>query len=155
MGTVPGVLGDALRELEDLLAAYDRANRLVIDAVYAQFSPTLDDFYAEELRIEFPDDRSMETPAPEIVLTRTVPGLDPRLVRGRGAPFPLGRAKALVCAALAATARPAACDVLARIEAGGAWLVPAQEGCSQVVRLRLMPDSRDALALVASLRSAF
>ena len=48
---------DAALALQALLQAYDLANRLAIDTVYAQFSPTLDDFYAEDLRLVFPAQR--------------------------------------------------------------------------------------------------
>ena len=96
----PGAAG----ALRDLLERYDRDNRLAIDTVYAQFSPTLDDFYHEALTVVFPEPAGAGVPAaevsPEITLTRTVPGQEPKSVRGAGAPFPLARAAALAAAAL-------------------------------------------------------
>jgi hypothetical protein len=84
---------------------------------------------------------------PDLILTRTVPGLEPRSVRSRGAPFPLARARALVVAA-PTVEPPGPADLRARLEAGIAWLQPAQVGRSQLVQLRLEPDGRDVLALL-------
>jgi hypothetical protein len=124
------VAGAALR---DLLEGYDLANRLAIDVVYAQFSPTLDDFYHEHLALVFPERAGADGDVvPEIVLTRTVPGQEPKSVRGAGAPFPLARAAGLA----AALGRDAA------------RLRPHQVGRSQRVALRLEPDGTDVATLL-------
>src|SRR5262249_38070172 len=52
-GGPSGRAGGEVADLRALLRAYDLANRLAIDTVYAQFSPTLDDFYAEDLGLAF------------------------------------------------------------------------------------------------------
>jgi hypothetical protein len=117
-----------------LLREYDRANRLAIDVVYAQFSPTLDDFYAESLRLEFPVQAdALGEVGPEIVLTRTVPGQEPKSVRGAGAPFPLHRARALLEAALARSPLS---------------VRPRQVGGSQRVALYLEPEGIDVTGLL-------
>jgi hypothetical protein len=130
----PGGAG-AAGALRDLLERYDRDNRLAIDAVYAQFSPTLDDFYHEALTVDFPDRGEGGDPgpevSPEITLTRTVPGQEPKSVRGAGAPFPLARAAALAAAALGRD---------------GLRLRPRQVGRSQRVALLLEPEGTDVTA---------
>ena len=70
---------------------------------------------------------------PEIVLTRTVPGQEPKSVRGAGAPFPLTRAAGLAAAALGRDA---------------ARLRPHQVGGSQRVALRLEPEGTDVASLL-------
>ncbi|HEX2034396.1 MAG TPA: hypothetical protein VHS99_09445 [Chloroflexota bacterium] len=136
-------------ELQRLLAAYDRENRLAIDAVYAQFSPTLDDFYLEELRLVFAPEPDAQGMLPvEVVLTRTVPGLEPRTVRGAGAAFPLRRAAACFAGALRELPGGRGEPLLARLRDGQAWLVARQVGQTQAVALVLEPEGRDALALL-------
>jgi hypothetical protein len=144
--------------LRRLLDAYDRANRLEIDAVYAQFSPTLDDYYVEELRIDVPDVAAGRPAAavpaevrPEIVLTRTVPGLRSRSVRAPGAPFPLAQAYRLVQAALAASQSERGRALRAAVDGGSAWLALRQVPRTQRVRLLLEPGEADALALLTAL----
>ena len=130
----PGARAAAGATLRDLLERYDLANRLAIDVVYAQFSPTLDDFYHEHLALVFPERAGGDGDVvPEIVLTRTVPGQEAKSVRGAGAPFPLTRAATLAAAALGRdTAR----------------LRPHQVGGSQRVALRLEPEGTDVAALL-------
>jgi hypothetical protein len=124
----------AAAALRDLLGRYDLANRLAIDVVYAQFSPTLDDFYHEDLAVVFPDRAGAGGDVrPEIVLTRTVPGQDPKSVRGAGAPFPLARATALAAAALGRAPLR---------------LFPRQVGRSQRVALLLEPEGTDVVTLL-------
>ena len=134
------------------MADYDLANRLAIDAVYAQFSPTLDDYYAEELRIEFPKSkRNLHGQAevrPDLVLTRTVPGQEPRSVHAPGAPFLLARAGELLASAMASVPDARGVDTRARVGRGLAWLRPEQVGRSQTVRLVLEPGGRDVQALL-------
>ena len=141
--------------LAHLLEEYDRANRLEIDALYAQFSPTLDDYYAEELRIAFPAEQHTlsaagETIRPDLLLTRTVPGQEPRSVHAQGAPFPLARARALVSQALAAGSNGQNQATWRQLAAGTAWLRPVQAGRSQLVRLLVEPQGKDVAALVAA-----
>jgi hypothetical protein len=127
---VTGSGGAAADDLRRLLVEYDRENRLKIDAVYAQFSPTLDDFYAEDLRLVFPAEADARGELrPEIVLTRTVPGQPPKSVRGPGAPFPLARAAALVAAMRGDAAPPR--------------LAVRQSGRSQAVRLIVEETGED------------
>jgi hypothetical protein len=146
--------GEAARAaLRRLLLAYDHANRLAIDAVYAQFSPTLDDFYAEALRLELGAEARGEVPV-EIVLTRTVPGQAPASVRGSGAPFPLAAAAGLVRRALAAAPAGEAGALAERLRRGEAQLRPRQVGGSQVVTLVVEPDGADLPALLARLFEA-
>ena len=130
----PGPEPGAARALRALLQAYDLANRLAIDTVYAQFSPTLDDFYAEDLRLVFPPHGdSREEVRPEIVLTRTVPGQEPKSVRGPGAPFPLAQAARL---AGAVTGR------------GAVRVRPGQVGGGQTVSLFLEPEGTDLAGML-------
>ncbi|MGH2353826.1 MAG: hypothetical protein ACRDJN_19650 [Chloroflexota bacterium] len=138
--------------LARLLADYDRANRLAIDAVYAQFSPTLDDFYAEELRLEIGDtvDAGGELPV-EIALTRTVPGTESKTVRGDGVPFPLARAGAVFSSALADAPAERGNRLQQRYDRGLVWLRPRQAGRTQGVALALEPDGQEVLALLAEL----
>jgi len=136
-----------------LLEAYDRANRLEIDSVYAQFSPTLDDFYLEELVVIFPAPPGSSLPddvRPEIVLTRTVPGQQPRSVRAPGAAFPLSEATRLAHAALAETRAESAEVTLSRLRQGLLRLWPVQLPRTQLVQLRVLPDGGDVLALLAT-----
>jgi len=141
------------------LEEYDRANRLEIDAVYAQFSPTLDDFYLETLHIDFPDNPpaagTPETLRPEITLTRTVPGLQPKSVRAPGAAFPLRRCVDLAHRAVAHTpdgGPQATAGHLARLLSGEAWLVPVQVPRTQEVRLQLRPCDEDLLSRLVTQR---
>jgi hypothetical protein len=135
--------------LRTLLQAYDRANRLAIDTVYAQFSPTLDDYYDEDLRLVFPEGSDAQgSPRPEIVLTRTVPGHEPKSVRGTGAPFPLAQAAALVGAALGRDGRDGRGGGDGR---HGLCLRPRQVGRSQAVALYLEPEGTDVTVLLSSL----
>jgi hypothetical protein len=145
-------VGD-LNTLQRLLQEYDRANRLEIDAVYAQFSPTLDDYYAEDLRIVFPERPDTDLPEvrPEIVLTRTVPGHQPRTVRAPGAPFPLFQAWEYVCGAALEAPRGRGEALWRRIDGGQVWPQPRQVGRTQQVQLALMPDDRDVLAVLAEI----
>jgi len=145
-----------LEALRVLLQEYDRANRLEIDAVYAQFSPTLDDYYAEELRIEFPRNeqdlyRGAEV-RPELALTRTVPGHEPRSVHAPGAPFPLERAWELFGNAVACAPVTRGQDMWERVDADLVWLRPEQVGHTQAVRLVLEPDGSDALEILEELQ---
>jgi hypothetical protein len=147
----------ALAALSQLLQAYDLANRIEIDSLYAQFSPTLDDFYAETLRIDFPDvcgapGAVSEEVRPDLTLTRTIAGLEPKSVRSTGAAFPLARAAALVWQALAESSTVTAGDLATALASGAAWLCPAQLGRSQVVELLLEPGGREAMALLRSLQ---
>src|SRR5262249_20702778 len=122
-----------------------------IDTVYAQFSPTLDDFYAEDLGLAFdPRADAAGDVGVEIVLTRTVPGQEPKAVRGPGVPFPLARAGDLVARALARAGERGAGlrDGLGR---GRARLRPRQVGRSQTVSLVWEPDGGDVLALLEGL----
>ena len=132
----PGAAG-AAGALRDLLERYDRDNRLAIDTVYAQFSPTLDDFYHEALTVVFPEPAVAGGPAaevrPEITLTRTVPGQEPKSVRGAGAPFPLARAAALAAAALGRD---------------GLRLRPRQVGRGQRVALLVEPEGTDVASVL-------
>ena len=143
----------ALEALRRLLDDYDRDNRLRIDAVYAQFSPTLDEYYAEELRVEFPNlllsGDSGDGIRPELTLTRTVPGSEPRSVSGAGAPFPLARARTLVGRAAADTPEGAA--LVDGIHGGLVWLQARQVGRSQVVQLVLQPAGDDVLDVLIDL----
>jgi hypothetical protein len=135
--------------LRALLQAYDRANRLAIDTVYAQLSPTLDDYYDEDLRLVFPEGSDAQgSTRPEIVLTRTVPGQEPKSVRGPGAPFPLARAATLVGAALVRGSRSGPDGWDGR---HGPCLRPRQVGRSQAVALYLEPEGIDVTALLSSL----
>jgi hypothetical protein len=129
--------------LRALLQAYDRANRLAIDTVYGQFSPTLDDYYDEDLRLVFPEGSdSRGSPRPEIILTRTVPGQEPKSVRGAGAPFPLAQAAALVGDALGRGGPDGR---------HGPCLRPRQVGRSQAVALYLEPEGTDVTVLLSCL----
>ena len=160
---------EARRRLEALLAAYDHANRLAIDALYAQFSPTLDDFYAEELRIVFPPRHATAASGapgadgaaargetldagdrftPELILTRTVPGQEPKSVRSTGAPFPLAHACRLVRAALSDSPGAGAAAATALNE-GRAFLAPVQVLRTQRVVLHLVPGGTDVIGLLA------
>jgi hypothetical protein len=144
-------VGSAADGLRALLQDYDRADRLAIDAVYAQFSPTLDDYYAEDLLIAFaPRADAAGDVAAEIVLTRTVPGQEPKAVRGAGAPFPLRRAGVLAARALAAAGERGAAlrDGLA---SGRLRLRPRQVGRSQAVALVWEPAGGDVLAFLDGL----
>jgi hypothetical protein len=131
---------------------------LAIDAVYAQFSPTLDDFYAEDLRIVFPAPEELGKAAddvrPEIVLTRTVPSQVPKSVRGAGAAFPLAPAAALARAALAGARGGDAATVRARLDQGTARLWPVQAPRTQLVQLRIVPDGVDLLSLLPGTAAA-
>ncbi|MBI3970449.1 MAG: hypothetical protein HY332_04090 [Chloroflexi bacterium] len=130
--------------LAHLLDAYDRANRLEIDAVYAQLSPTLDDYYAEELRLVFPQyQQGIDEVRPEIVLTRTIPGLVTRAAHAPGAPFPLARAAALVRQSLAGSSDERARRLLERLTHGEAWLAARQRDRTQAVYLAVEPEGRD------------
>jgi hypothetical protein len=125
--------------------------------VYAQFSPTLDDFYAEDLRVVFPPPPArITTPAdspdelrPEIVLTRTVPGQPPKSVRGAGAPFPLAQAAELATAALSESGAEQALSAAASLARREAYLWPAHLPRTQVVQLRLLPGDADVARLLA------
>jgi hypothetical protein len=144
--------GEGRRSLAALLADYDQANRIAIDSLYAQFSPTLDDFYAETLRITFPVervalDRLGNDVRPDLLLTRTVPGFESKSVRAQGAPFPLARARALAEQALAGQ-RTESSALVAQLGQRQAFLRPAQIGGSQVVRLIIEPGGDDVLALL-------
>jgi hypothetical protein len=141
---------DPLTDLAALLAAYDLASRLEIDAVYAQFSPTLDDYYDEELRLVFPaagHDDDVGDLRPEVILTRTVPGLPAKSVRAPGAPFPLGRAMVLATAALR-RGDPQARRVAQALAAGAMRLVVRQAGRTQAVELALEPGGTALLDLL-------
>jgi hypothetical protein len=130
----PAPAPGAARALRTLLQAYDLANRLAIDTVYAQFSPTLDDFYSESLRLIFPPHLgSPDEVRPEIVLTRTVPGQEPKSVRGAGAPFPLAQATRLAGAAIGRNP--------ARVR-------PGQVGGGQAVSLFLEPEGVDLAGML-------
>lgn len=54
----------ASRRVREILEAYDQSNRLMIDQVYGQLSPTLDDFYEERLTVLFPDAPKMARRTP-------------------------------------------------------------------------------------------
>ena len=148
----------AADELRALLDAYDRANRLAIDAVYAQFSPTLDDYYQEELEVVFPAPAAMDVVSdelrPEIVLTRTVPGQAPKTVHGVGAAFPLARAAALAHAALVEARAGDADDLHTRLDRGSARLWPVQVPRTQLVQLRVRPDGVDLLSFLSGTAAA-
>lgn len=127
-----------------------------IDSLYAQFSPTLDEFYAETLRVDFPDVRgasgaAREEVRPDLTLTRTIAGLEPKSVRSTGAAFALARAATLVRQALAESSTVTAGNFAAALASGDAWLRPAQLGRSQVVELLLEPGGREIMALLATL----
>jgi hypothetical protein len=127
-----------------------------IDSLYAQFSPTLDEFYAETLGIAFPEvgGSSGAIPdgvRPDLTLTRTIAGLEPKSVRSTGAAFPLARAATLVRQALAESSTVTAGDLAAALASGAAWLRLAQLGRSQVVELLLEPGGHEIMARLATL----
>jgi hypothetical protein len=150
-----GALATARASLDAILNRYDHDNRVMIDQVYGQLSPTLDDFYDERLTISFPTGRRDATDAPvtpHLTLTRVLPAGGPtRRAENQGAPFPIAQVHSFV--AHAAT-DPSSSDVVrnlaARLLSGEAWLAPRQVGRSQKVVVRVLPGGEDLVALLAS-----
>lgn len=157
--------------LHTLLSRYDLEHRLHIDMVYAQLSPTLDDFYAESLQVDFGNPTlaaptaptaptalvAPTTPAantatvtPIIRLRRTIPGGPVREASGTGAAFPLAVAGALAVAALMGAPNPAAQHAQMQIASGNGALWPRQIGGSQMVTLVLEPGGADVIALLGA-----
>lgn len=149
----------ACASLQALMDRYDHDNRVMIDQVYGQLSPTLDDFYDERLRIAFPARQALEAPrllgatvTPHLTLTRVIPAGGPtRIAENAGAPFPLAEVHAFVRAAARAADAPDAVRALAaRLESGEAWLAPRQVGRSQRVVVRVLPSGEALPTILAA-----
>lgn len=108
-----GALANGRMALQAILDRYDHDNRVMIDQVYGQLSPTLDDFYDERLSITFPKGRPVEdspTVTPHLTLTRVIPAGGPtRIAENQGAPFPIAEFRAI---AVRACADPSATDTI-------------------------------------------
>lgn len=156
MGDVmEGALADARVTLRVILDQYDHDNRVMIDQVYGQLSPTLDDFYDERLTIAFPTGQpsaGAEAIAPHLTLTRVIPAGGPtRIAENTGAPFPIAAVQGLVAqAALDPNAPASLRDLAAQLASGAAWLAPRQVGRSQKVVVRVIPGSADVEAMLAA-----
>lgn len=156
MGDVmEGALADARVTLRVILDQYDHDNRVMIDQVYGQLSPTLDDFYDERLMIAFPKGRpsaGAEAIAPHLTLTRVIPAGGPtRIAENTGAPFPIAAVQGLVAqAALDPNAPAPLRDLAAQLASGAAWLAPRQVGRSQKVVVRVIPGSADVESMLAA-----
>ncbi len=150
--TKPMELVAASRRVREILEAYDQSNRLLIDQVYGQLSPTLDDFYDERLTILFPDPDGLGSPDPQptITLTRVIPAGPTRLARNLGSVFPLREVVGIVVAALASAPAGTAGHVLhGRLRDGMARLAPRQFRGSQTIILVIIPDQIDVETVLA------
>jgi hypothetical protein len=150
-----GALAEARAALRAILDQYDHDNRVMIDQVYGQLSPTLDDFYDERLTIAFPKRRPVAgDPAimPHLTLTRVIPAGGPtRIAENNGAPFPIDAVQGLVAQAATDPNAPATLrDLAAQLASGEAWLAPRQVGRSQKVVVRVIPGSAELLAILSS-----
>ncbi len=142
-----GNLAGARAALRVVLDQYDHDNRVLIDQVYGQLSPTLDDFYEERLTIAFPPGPpapgSVDI-APTLKLVRVIPVGPVREAANLGAPFPIGEVTAIINGAATDPDAPSALgDLAARLAAGSAWLAPRQVGRTQRVVVRAMPGGDD------------
>lgn len=141
----------ARASLRALLDRYDHDNRVMVDQVYGQLSPTLDDFYDERLTIAFPRGRvaSTDVVTPTISLVRVIPSGPTRRADNLGAPFPVFEASALVSLAAADPSAPEPVRNLAsRLDHGAAWLAPRQVGRTQRVAVLVMPSGEDLASLL-------
>jgi hypothetical protein len=152
-----GNLADARAALGALLARYDHDNRVMIDQVYGQLSPTLDDFYDERLVIAFPkgptESRApLSLVTPRLTLTRVIPAGGPtRIAENEGAPFPLALVRAIVRDAARATdAGDSVRTLAARLLSGEAWVAPRQVGRLQRVVVRVFPGGANLTDVLAS-----
>ena len=149
-----GALANGRAALRAILDRYDHDNRVMIDQVYGQLSPTLDDFYDERLTIAFPKGRPVAdepTVTPHLTLTRVIPAGGPtRIAENHGAPFPIAEVRA-IAERIAAdpTATDAIRDLAARLASGAAWLAPRQVGRSQKVVVRVLPAGEDLSVILA------
>ncbi len=142
----------ASRRVREILEAYDQSNRLMIDQVYGQLSPTLDDFYEERLTVLFPDaaEDGAPDPQPTITLTRVIPAGPTRLARNLGSVFPLQGVVGIVLEALAcAPAGTAGHSLHVRLRGGVARLAPKQFRGSQTIMVMVMPDQIDVETVLA------
>lgn len=149
-----GTAHSALRALRAVLDRYDHDNRVLIDQVYGQLSPTLDDFYDERLTIAFSKGRpttNEPTVTPHLTLTRVIPAGGPtRIAENVGAPFPIAEVRGIVDRAAADPASHASVrDLAARLVSGEAWLAPRQVGRSQKVVVRVLPAGEDLSVILA------
>lgn len=150
--TKPIELETAAHRVREILDAYDQSNRLMIDQVYGQLSPTLDDFYQERLTVLFPDpgDEGAPDPQPTITLTRVIPAGPTRLARNLGSVFPLREVTGIVLDALAsAPAGTAAHALHGRLRDGIARLAPRQFRGSQTIMVMVVPDQIDVETVLA------
>lgn len=150
--TTPNEIVTAARRIREILDAYDQSNRLMIDQVYGQLSPTLDDFYDERLTVLFPDPGEHDAPDPQptITLTRVIPAGPTRLARNLGSVFPLRQVTGIVSEALAsAQSGTTGHAVHRRLRDGVARLAPRQFRGSQTIILVVIPDQIDVETVLA------
>lgn len=150
--TTPIEILSAARRIREILDAYDQSNRLMIDQVYGQLSPTLDDFYEERLTVLFPDPGEHDGPDPQptITLTRVIPAGPTRLARNLGSAFPLRDVTGIVVQALASAHPGTAGHALhGRLRDGVARLAPRQFRGSQTIMLMVIPDQIDVETVLA------
>ena len=150
-----GALADARAALRAILDQYDHDNRVMIDQVYGQLSPTLDDFYDERLTVAFPKGRpgpGVATVSPHLTLTRVIPAGGPtRVAENEGAPFPIATVQGLVARAATDPSAPAILrDLAAQLASGLTWLAPRQVGRSQKVVVRVIPGSADVETILSA-----